>query len=161
MATKLLVKVPRTRDGVNLIYGPDKQVLYAEHIVELAAKKGLLSINAKKADHLKSIIEEIDVPDPTVKSIPNADLKKRLEELEKLDEKAGYEKRIAELEAKLLGKEVNNGNGNADAPPVNIAAAEKVTQIKAATTVAEIDAIVGTDDRASVIAAAEKRKGQL
>lgn len=144
MSKKLLVKVPRTKDGVNLVYGPDKQVLYAEHIVELAAKKGLESINAKKAEHLRSIIEEIDVPDSAVKSIPNADLISRIKELEEMDVKAGYEKRIAELEAKLLGKEVNKDTG-----------AETVTEDKAVETIA---AEAGVETSAETIQKVEKVK---
>ncbi len=104
MAKKLLVRTPQTKDGVNLLYNDEKQVVYKESIVELSAKKGLESLNATLPKHLRHELSEIEVADVSAASSSNEELKKKLAELEAQKEKDELLKRISDLESERDGK---------------------------------------------------------
>jgi adenine/guanine phosphoribosyltransferase-like PRPP-binding protein len=53
------------------------------------------------------------------------------------------------------------GESTGDAASITLKATDAIALIKAAVTVEEVDAIVGTDTRATVIAAAVARKAEL
>ena len=63
MAKKLRVLTPITRDGRTLEYDEDRQPLYRETFIEPTARKALESENASRAEHMRHIIEEVNIPD--------------------------------------------------------------------------------------------------
>lgn len=168
MAKRLLVRTPKTADGRTILYDENKQPIYVETILMPAAKIYLQTLNTKLPKVLQHEFSYVDVPDETP-GISNAELKTRLKQLEAQNEKETLEQRIKELEEKLAKKDAPEnklsiaptalGAGSGDAPVVT--AAEKIALIKEAKTAAVVDAIVGTDDRTSVVKAAEKRKGEF
>ncbi len=103
MAKKLVVITPQTTDGINLKYDANKQVVVKESIVELAAKKNFESLNAKRPEHLRHTFKVIEIPDK-ITGASNAELSKKLAELEGRKEKKSLEDRIAQLEAELEEK---------------------------------------------------------
>jgi hypothetical protein len=104
MSKKLLVRTPQTKDGVNLLYNDEKQVVYKESIVELAAEKGLKSLNATLPTHLRHEFKVIEVDEATAQSSSNEELKKKLAALEEENETEKLKQRIAELEAERDSK---------------------------------------------------------
>jgi hypothetical protein len=179
MARKLKVTSPKTVDGRTLQYDSKKQPIYSTSIVELSARGPLDRLNAKLPGHLKHEIEEIEVADDVL-GIPNSELKDRLQQLENMNEKKTLENKIAELELQLglrkkeeqkteapvaqINNDQANGKETSSIPPVSLpekTATEKIALIAEAKTAEEVDAIVGTDERKTVIAAVEKRKASL
>lgn len=151
MAKKLQVKTPVTRDGVNLKYDKDKQVVYKTSIVERAARKGLESINSKLPEQLRSEFTEIEVED-TPKGSTTLELEARLNKLETDKKNSELEKRIAELENELAGK---NDKANTDTVAV------LVEKIKLATTKEEVETLAKDDERKGVKDAATKRLTEI
>ncbi len=127
MAKKLLVLTPVTKDGTTLLYDDNKQPIMKETIVELGAKKNFESLNSKLPPQLRHDFGEIVVPD-RIKGTSNAELTRRLSELESRKEKTTLEARIAELEAQLAENKgpalVSNSEPAADiqspVPPATI-----------------------------------------
>jgi len=165
MAKKLLVKTPQTTDGVNLRYDENKQVVYKTSIVELGAKKNFESLNAKLPAHLRHEFETVDIDVISIGS-NNEDLKKKLADLEAQSENVDLKKKIAELEAKLKGT-APTGETDMDAKKETVGDAKTetvaalVAKIKEATTVDEVRAIAGTDERKGVTEAAAKKIAEL
>ena len=158
MAKKLLIRTPQTTDGINLRYGADKQVVYKETIVELGAKGNFESLNAKLPTHLRHEFKVVDVAESDP-GLSNAELKKRLETLEKQAENEDLKNRIDELEKKLAAKNETADNGDAGQKPET--AAVLIGKIKEAGSVEEVTAISAGDERKSVIEAASKRIAEI
>lgn len=79
---KLKVLTPVTVNGNTLAYDADKNPIYRESIVELAAKKDFEALNAKLPEHLKHKLEIINLTEEktSVKDVETATNKKRPEE---------------------------------------------------------------------------------
>jgi BMFP domain-containing protein YqiC len=159
MAKKLLVKTPQTIDGSNLRYDENRQVIFKTSIVELGAKKNFESLNAKLPAQLRHEFEVVDIDTISIGS-NNEDLKKKLADLESQQENADLKKKIEELEAKLAGKTPDpKADVNPDGKPETVVAI--VAKIKEATTVDEVNEILGADDRKGVKDAAAKKIEEL
>jgi hypothetical protein len=111
MSKKILVRTPQTTDGNNLRYDENKQVVYAESIVEAAAQKEFEGLNAILPEHLRHEFVEIEdeVPvAPVVNTVALAEAQKTIEETKSLlaenekvvadkdDEIANLKKQLAE-----------------------------------------------------------------
>lgn len=158
MAKKLLIRTPQTIDGTNLRYDANKQVVYKTSIVELAARKNIINLNARLKEHLHHIIEEIEVEDKPI-GLSNEDLRKRLAELEATKENKELKARIAELEGKLNGGAEDASKVESDSTKLTVI--ELVAKIKEATTVDEVNAVAAGDTRKGVTDAATKRIAEL
>jgi BMFP domain-containing protein YqiC len=158
MAKKLLVRTPVTTDGVSLVYDENKQPVYRSSIVELAARKGLESINATLPKVLRHEFEVVEVEEDA-KSASNEDLKAKLADLEQQEEKAKLERRIEELEAKLSGQ--SGAAGDSTVTDEKLKAADVVAKIQAAETVAQVEDLAKDDTRKTVQDAAAKRTAEL
>jgi len=153
MALKLLVKTPKTINGVTLLYDADKKVVYRENIMELAAEAGLRELNAKLPEHLRHEITKVEVKEVGVANSKINELKKRLAELEAEKEDKELLAKIAELEGKG-----DAGNGDAKKPAQ---VKELVALIEAAETVEQVNEIAGTDERKGVLDAKTKKIAEL
>ncbi len=148
MATvkKLKVLTPQTIDGKTLAYDEDKKVIYSSSIVELAAKKDFEALNAKLPSHLHHILQEIEV-DVNVKKVlgKNVDVPQTNEDPSLKDKIIAKDEEINTLKQKLadLNKKPN--------------AAFVISKIDEATTQEEVNELIEGDDRATVIAAANKK----
>jgi hypothetical protein len=60
MAKKLLVRTPKTRDGLTPVMTPEGQRVFTHSIVEPWARAELESLNNTRAAHLKHEFEDID-----------------------------------------------------------------------------------------------------
>jgi hypothetical protein len=61
MAKKLLVRQPKTTDGITIAYDDKQQPIYKEAIVEPWAKKQFESLNGSLPPHLRYTFQEIEV----------------------------------------------------------------------------------------------------
>lgn len=61
----LRILTPRTKDGSNPLYGPDKQPTYKESHLPLSALKAMERENLNLPDHLKHVIEKVGLPEET------------------------------------------------------------------------------------------------
>ncbi len=131
---------------------PDKTI----HVVPITNKGFYQSFNRRQKADKKWKVEEIDEKD--AKDLPFVDEShvSPMEAVKKLDDANA---RIAELEALLAEKGADN-TGN-PAPVVELKAADKIELIKVATTADQVNEILGTDGRATVVAAATKRIAEL
>jgi hypothetical protein len=68
----LRILTPRTTDGVNLRYGPDKQPTYKESHAPITALKAFEKENAIRPDQLKHIIERVGGPEVEIGELPKA-----------------------------------------------------------------------------------------
>jgi hypothetical protein len=154
MPRKLLVRTPKTSDGVNLVYDDKNQVVYTESILELSARKGLESLNARLKPNLRHIITETDVEEVGTSgtALSNEQLRKRLADLELEDENKRLRERIAELEDK----------GANDAADEKRTATQIVKDIEVAETVEAVNTLLaeGTEFK-TVQTAAAKRIAEL
>lgn len=74
MAQKLKVKTPVTTDGTNLAYDSNRQPVYTESIVEVAARPIFESLNAGLPEHLRHELTVISEKEP--KKADNATVEK-------------------------------------------------------------------------------------
>lgn len=173
MAKKLLVKTPVTVDGKNLLYNKDKQPQYATSILELAARKGLESLNSRLPEILRHEIEEIEVLDEVSISSSTEDLKKKLLELEAESENHKLRQRIAELEAEKAQRDASKDEPSLDvaqrttvkdavrADIKGMKAEDAIATIAALNNPEEIKAVIEGEQRKTVLEAAEKRLAEL
>jgi hypothetical protein len=68
----LRILTPRTTDGVNLKYGPDRQPTYKESHVPVTALKHFERENATLPDQLKHIIEPVGIKAEEIVKAPAA-----------------------------------------------------------------------------------------
>lgn len=155
MARKLLVKTPKTTNGTTLVYDAEKNVVYKKSYMELSAKGSILELNQKLPEHLKHIIEEVEVDEPNAVSSKKADLKKKLAELKEQNELADLEKQIAAEEAKISGGQ--EATEDAGKNP----ATEVIAAINAAETADAVNALIEGESRKTVLNAAQKKLAAL
>jgi 5'-deoxynucleotidase YfbR-like HD superfamily hydrolase len=134
MSKKILVRTPQTTDGNNLRYDENKQVVYAESIVEAAAQKEFESLNTILPEHLRHEFKEIEdeVPvAPVVNTVALAEAQKTIEETKSL--LAENEKVVADKDDEIayLKKQLEEAK---KAPVVDLLKDE----VKAATTASEV-----------------------
>lgn len=155
MARKLLVKTPKTTNGSTLVYDENKNVVYKESYMELAAKGSLIELNQKLPKHLQHIITEVEVQEANAVSSKTSELKRKLAALKEQNELADLEKQIAEEEAKLSGGQESKEDSGKTAAPEVIAA------INAAESVYAVNKLIEGETRKTVLSAAEKKLAAL
>ena len=165
MAKKLLVRTPQTNNGTTLVYDDKKQPVYKESIVELAAKKGLESINAKLPSHLRHEFSVIEVEEGE-KGSTVEELKKKLASLEQQSQIVDLQAKIDELELKL---KASTQTPAADASNSNLSLALSkdgkadagISIIGTLETIDAVNAFIAGEERKTVVDAANARIEQL
>ena len=80
MPKKLKISTPQTVDGKNLAYDSKKQPIYTHSIVELSAKSDFQKLNAKLPEHLRHLINEVEVDELGNEAVPKQDKKPKEED---------------------------------------------------------------------------------
>ena len=138
-----------------VIRKPDKSI----HVTEISNKAALLQLNKRFKAGQKWKFEEMDEEDANKLPAFDKNYVTAAEAVQKVDvlknQLQDKDKQIEELKA-LLAK----NNPPAD-PPKQLTVPETVELIKAATTVDEVNKIVGADERKGVLTAAEVKVAEL
>ena len=99
MAKKLLIKIPKTGNGGQLLYDKNNEPLFQTTIVELGAKALYEDQNAKLPKHLRMSFEEIEVEDAI--SLELSEVRAELKALKEQKELLSQEAEIKALKEEL------------------------------------------------------------
>jgi len=128
----LRVLTPRTTNGSNLEIGPDGRVVYKEAHLPLSAKSKIEQYNRKLAQHLKKVIEVVNVGESKAQVKQNEETELLLQRLNEQDARMQQLQndlqKMIELNQKLQSqgsvpanrKEPTDGNENQEKPATTI-----------------------------------------